>query len=139
MYRTGDRVRWLADGELEYLGRTDFQVKVRGFRVEPGEVEAALGAHPAVAHAAVDARGEGPERRLCAWIVAAGGLAADPAALRAHLADRLPEYMVPSAWSVLDALPLTPSGKVDRRALPEPDAAAAPPAADAAPRTRPRR
>ncbi|HEX5723930.1 MAG TPA: amino acid adenylation domain-containing protein [Longimicrobiaceae bacterium] len=125
LYRTGDRARWRADGELEYIGRTDFQVKVRGFRVEPGEVEAVLGTHPAVREAAVAARGDGAERRLVAYVVPVEGEAATAVGLRAHLAARLPEYLVPSAWVVLERMPLTPSGKVDRRALPEPDPAAA--------------
>ncbi|HWK90187.1 MAG TPA: amino acid adenylation domain-containing protein, partial [Longimicrobium sp.] len=125
LYRTGDRARWRTDGELEYVGRTDFQVKVRGFRVEPGEVEAALGAHPAVREAAVAVRGEGADRRLVAYVVPGGSARTGTAELRAHLAERLPEYMVPSAWVTLEAMPLTPSGKVDRRALPEPDPAAA--------------
>ena len=110
---------------LEYVGRTDFQVKIRGFRVEPGEVEAVLAQHPAVAQAAVTARGEGAARRLAAYVVPAAGASPTLAELRAHVAARLPEHMVPRAWRVMDALPLTPSGKVDRRALPEPDAAPA--------------
>ncbi len=124
-YRTGDRARWLADGTLEFLGRGDAQVKVRGHRVEPGEVEAALEAHPAVRQAVAavraDAAGQG---RLVAWVVAEDGAAPRPAELREHVGGRLPEYMVPSAVAVLAAFPLTPSGKVDRRSLPEPDAAA---------------
>jgi amino acid adenylation domain-containing protein len=120
MYRTGDRARWIPDGELEYLGRTDAQVKVRGYRVEPGEVEAAVASHPAVHQAAVTAHGDGAAKRLVAYVVALPGHTADAAGLRAHVAARLPEHMVPAAWMVLDALPLTPSGKVDRRALPEP-------------------
>jgi amino acid adenylation domain-containing protein len=119
LYRTGDRARWTPAGELEYLGRTDFQVKVRGHRVELGEVEAAVASHPAVHQAAVTAPGEGPARKLVAYVVALPGRTAAPAELRAHVAARLPEYMVPAAWVALDALPLTPSGKVDRRALPE--------------------
>jgi acyl-CoA synthetase (AMP-forming)/AMP-acid ligase II/acyl carrier protein len=105
---------------LEYIGRTDFQVKIRGFRVEPGEIEAALTEHPSVAQAAVAVRGEGAARRLAAYVVPAAGMAADAGELRAHLSSRLPEYMVPSAWRMMDALPLTPSGKVDRRSLPDP-------------------
>ncbi len=124
LYRTGDRVRLLPDGEIEFLGRVDHQVKVRGHRVEPGEVEAALAAHAAVEAAAVVARPDAVgELRLLAYVVprrsaaAAEGLAA---ALRAHLRERLPEPMVPSAITVLPALPLTAQGKLDRRALPEP-------------------
>ncbi|MEW5931716.1 MAG: amino acid adenylation domain-containing protein, partial [Gemmatimonadota bacterium] len=128
MYRTGDRVRWLADGTLEFLGRLDRQVKVRGFRIEPGEVEAVLRQAPGVADAAVevraDARGEG---RLVGWVVAAEARRGE---ILAFARTRLPEYMVPAALVALDEFPLTPSGKTDRRALPEPefgaDAGAAP-------------
>jgi amino acid adenylation domain-containing protein len=134
LYRTGDRARWLASGEVEYAGRTDFQVKIRGFRVELGEVEAAIGTHPRVREAAVAVRGEGAERRLVAYVVPADPSAVLTQELRAHVGAQLPDYMVPAAWVVLDALPLTPSGKVDRRALPEPDASAAA-AARVAPRT----
>ncbi|HSU14720.1 MAG TPA: amino acid adenylation domain-containing protein [Longimicrobium sp.] len=108
---------------LEYVGRTDFQLKIRGFRVEPGEVEAVLTEHPAVVQAAVTARGDGAERRLAAYVVPAAGASPSLPELRAHVAARLPEHMVPRAWRLMDALPLTPSGKVDRRSLPEPDAA----------------
>jgi amino acid adenylation domain-containing protein len=124
LYRTGDRARWLPSGALEFLGRLDAQVKVRGYRIEPGEIEAALALHPAVREAAVvprDAGGGG--RRLAAYLVAAPGADAPPAAeLRARLRERLPEYMVPSTFTWLDAFPLTPNGKLDRRALPAPDA-----------------
>jgi amino acid adenylation domain-containing protein len=129
MYRTGDRARWRPDGTLEFLGRADEQVKVRGHRVEPGEVEVVLAAHPHVAAAAVVARGDA----LAAYVVGRDG-APDPAGLREHLQGRLPDYMVPASLTVLDAFPLTPSGKVDRRALPAPDAASSG-AAHVAPRT----
>ncbi|WP_059005843.1 non-ribosomal peptide synthetase [Streptomyces specialis] len=124
MYRTGDTVRLRADGDLEFLGRTDDQVKVRGFRIEPGEVESVLSTHPAVAHAVVVARQDTPDaaRRLVASVVPAAGHGAGglPDAARAWLRDRLPDHLVPSAVVVMDTLPLTPHGKVDRRALPAP-------------------
>ncbi|HEU4561203.1 MAG TPA: amino acid adenylation domain-containing protein, partial [Longimicrobium sp.] len=135
LYRTGDRVRWRPDGVLEYLGRTDFQVKIRGFRVEPGEIEAALTEHPSVVQAAVVVRGEGAAKRLAAYVVPAAGATPGPAELRTYLASRLPEYMVPTAWTLMLALPLTPSGKVDRRSLPEPAGHAASSADHVAPRT----
>ncbi|HEU0076211.1 MAG TPA: amino acid adenylation domain-containing protein, partial [Longimicrobiaceae bacterium] len=121
MYRTGDRARWLPDGMLDYLGRADQQVKIRGFRVEPGEIEAALRECPGVRDAVVTVREVGPrDARLVAYLVTAGE-AVSPAGLRAHLAGSLPEYMVPSAVVALDAFPLTPSGKLDRRSLPDPE------------------
>ncbi|WP_344040830.1 non-ribosomal peptide synthetase/type I polyketide synthase [Saccharothrix xinjiangensis] len=118
-YRTGDVVRWRADGELEFLRRRDRQVQIRGFRVEPGEVEHQLTALPGVREAAVRALTDADGTvRLAAHVVPAPG--AEVADLRAELATRLPEYMVPATWDVLEALPLTTSGKIDRSALPEP-------------------
>jgi natural product biosynthesis luciferase-like monooxygenase protein/amino acid adenylation domain-containing protein len=121
MYRTGDRVRWLADGALEFVGRTDHQLKVRGYRIEAGEVEAALRTHPAVRDALVLARDDAPGgRRLVAYVTPSDGALPAEAELRGHLSALLPEYMVPAAVVALDAFPVTPNGKVDRRALPAP-------------------
>ncbi|WP_308408243.1 non-ribosomal peptide synthetase, partial [Streptomyces mayonensis] len=122
MYRTGDLARWNADGRLEYLGRADGQVKIRGFRVEPGEIEAVLRGHPDVAQAVVTAHDQQDGvSRLVAHLVPEEGSELPVPAVRDAARDRLPDYMVPSAFVVLDALPRTPSGKVDRAALPAPD------------------
>ncbi|MEO5731503.1 MAG: amino acid adenylation domain-containing protein, partial [Byssovorax sp.] len=139
MYRVGDRARWLSDGSLEFLGRVDFQVKIRGFRIELGEIEATLSRHAAVRACVAIAREDVPgDKRLVAYVVLEEGRelpASEVAALREHLQVSLPAYMVPSAFVVLAALPLSPNGKVDRRALPAPDASRVDAAAYTAPRT----
>ncbi|HSS48455.1 MAG TPA: amino acid adenylation domain-containing protein, partial [Thermoanaerobaculia bacterium] len=143
LYRTGDLARWTPEGDLEFLGRLDHQVKVRGFRIELGEIETVLQAHPAVRESVVVAReseGAGAEARdlrLVAYVVLRQpeALPAFPAELRTHVSERLPEYMVPAAWVALAALPRTPNGKVDRRALPAPAPGGARPDRRTLPRT----
>jgi amino acid adenylation domain-containing protein len=121
LYKTGDIARYLPDGNIEYLGRSDNQVKIRGFRIEPGEIESLLGQHGAVRESVVVAREDNPgDKRLVAYAVLHKE-SAHTGDLRCFLKEKLPEYMIPSAFVILDALPLTPSGKVDRKALPKPD------------------
>jgi amino acid adenylation domain-containing protein len=117
LYKTGDLARSAPGGPMEFAGRADDQVKVRGFRVEPGEVEAALASHPSVRECAVLVRGSGADRRLVAYAVARPGADADAASLRAHLRGLMPDYMIPSGFLLLPEMPLTPHGKLDRRAL----------------------
>src|SRR5450830_1803363 len=123
MYRTGDLGRYLPDGNIEYLGRNDDQVKIRGFRIELGEIDARLARHPAVHEAVVMAREDVPgDKRLVAhYTLSAGQTLVDIEALRSHLQEQLPEYMVPAIYVLLEAMPLTPNGKLDRKALPTPD------------------
>ncbi|WP_168381005.1 non-ribosomal peptide synthetase [Modicisalibacter radicis] len=123
LYRTGDRVRWRDDGQLEYLGRLDHQVKIRGLRIELGEVEAALLAQPEVREAVAVAQDHPGGARLVVYVVPQPSVDLDTTVLRERLGQRLPDYMVPGVMVALDALPVSPNGKVDRKALPEPDPA----------------
>jgi amino acid adenylation domain-containing protein len=136
LYRTGDRARWRNDGTLEHLGRLDFQVKIRGYRIELGEIETAIARHAAIREVVVVAREDIPgDQRLVAYLVAENPPADWVDQLRAQLRAALPEYMVPSAFVVLDKLPLTPNAKIDRKALPAPERSASDEAAYVAPRT----
>ncbi|MGG6311632.1 amino acid adenylation domain-containing protein [Paenibacillus macerans] len=137
LYRTGDLARWLPDGNLEYLGRIDDQVKIRGFRIELGEIETRLQEHPAVREAVVIARTDrAGEKYLAAYFTAPAEGSLDTERLREHLLQGLPDYMVPAYWIQLDAMPLTPNAKIDKKALPEPDLNARTGAEYAAPRSR---
>src|SRR5690606_30679597 len=123
LYRTGDRARWRPDGNLEFLGRLDHQVKLRGYRIELGEIEAVLAEHPSVREAVVAVRDEtSTDRRLVCYVVQNAGEPLSAEELRGYLKAKLPDYMVPARFVLLEHLPLTPSGKVDRKALPAPEA-----------------
>ncbi|HEX8934314.1 MAG TPA: condensation domain-containing protein, partial [Pseudonocardiaceae bacterium] len=136
MYRSGDLARWAPSGKLEYLGRADEQVKIRGFRIEPGEIETVLATHPGVSEVVVIAREDQPgTKRLVAYLVAAAEQVPTTAELRAHLTHTLPDYMVPAVFVMLEALPLSVNGKVNRKALPAPDQIIEPVAEYVAPRS----
>ncbi|WP_139488457.1 non-ribosomal peptide synthetase [Brevibacillus dissolubilis] len=122
LYKTGDSVRYLPDGTIEFIGRIDQQVKIRGFRIELGEIEAALYEHPAIQEAIVMVRQDTPgDKRLAAYLVSEAGTEIQTGELRMYLKAKLPDYMIPSAFVVMEQLPLTPNGKVDRKALPVPE------------------
>lgn len=136
MYRTGDIGRWRRDGSLDFLGRVDAQVKIRGFRVEPGEIEVVLGQHPAVRECSVVPFESAPgDRRLAGYVVPRAGESLQGLQLRAYLKSRLPEFMVPSTFTVLEELPRTVNNKVERSLLPAPDAVPLPKTQSVAPRT----
>jgi amino acid adenylation domain-containing protein/thioester reductase-like protein len=121
LYKSGDRVRWLKSGSLEFLGRVDFQVKIRGFRIEPGEIEAVLSSHGVIKECAVVPYDDGLEKKLAAYFVALPGSSPSIGDLRTHLREQLPDYMIPSVFVSMEHLPLSPSGKINRHALPLPD------------------
>ncbi|MGZ4969989.1 MAG: phosphopantetheine-binding protein, partial [Methylobacter sp.] len=134
LYKTGDLVRYRPDGNIDYLGRIDHQVKIRGFRIELGEIEARLLEIPAVKEAVVIAREDQPgDKRLAAYLVAADSI--DVEALKARLKDTLPDYMIPGAFVLLDSMPLSANGKLDRKRLPQPDRVGTAEQAYVAPRT----
>ncbi len=136
LYKTGDLVRCLPDGNIEFLGRLDHQVKIRGFRIEPGEIESAMAGHPLVREAVVIAHPDpAGETRLIAYVAPAPGQQVMPAELREFLQRKLPDYMVPAAFVLLESLPVTPNGKIDRQALPAPDMQPAADRSASAPRT----
>ena len=123
LYKTGDLVRWLPDGNLEFIGRIDDQVKIRGFRIELGEIESVLSNHSDVYQCVVLAKGEGQDKKLVAYVVSEADKALDQKSLRDYLKEQLPDYMIPSFFIPMDSLPLNRNGKIDRKALPEPDEA----------------
>src|SRR5262249_33701545 len=121
MYRTGDLVRWTTDRAVQHLGRSDFQVKIRGLRIELGEIDATLAAHETVDFATtIGHHTDSGAHTLASYVVAAQGHSIDTPTLSQHLTDRLPSYMIPSSITTLDHIPLTPTGKLDRKALPDP-------------------
>ena len=123
LYRTGDLVRFLPDGQVDFLGRVDYQIKIRGYRIEPDEIITLLNRYPAVQASMVLAREDtSGDKRLVAYVVLNQGMSACINALQEWLAERLPDYMIPAVFVQLDALPVTPNGKIDRAALPAPDA-----------------
>ncbi|RYD24478.1 MAG: non-ribosomal peptide synthetase, partial [Verrucomicrobiaceae bacterium] len=123
LYRTGDRCRWTTDGILDFIGRNDHQVKVRGFRIEPGEIEAVLLSHPEVSQAKVAVRGgDSGSKRILAWVQPAADASPEPSAIRHYLADILPSFMCPDAIGIVGRFPITANGKIDSRALPDPQA-----------------
>lgn len=121
LYKTGDLVRWLPDGNIEYIGRTDFQVKIRGFRIELGEIENTLSKHDSLSQVTVIAKERNDQKILVAYYVPKENQTVNSSILRRHLEESLPDYMIPSAFVALESMPLTPNGKVDRKALPDPD------------------